>query len=105
MSPRVEDPWLVSDLTVHTARRDLQLSGDLWLLSFLPERSVSFKTAVAGLTMAEIVAATGDSAWQPWGLAMIWPLLEQFAAALELDPLDAVIRVLQEDLPSDGGTR
>lgn len=98
------DGTLVSDRTRHSARRIGRIRRR-WQLSYLPERAVSQEKAIAGLKMAEMVAVWGDRLWSnPRGPFVrstdAWAQLDVQAAELDLDALDAVIRIEQATRPA-----
>ncbi|MBF6522838.1 hypothetical protein IU411_21420 [Nocardia farcinica] len=75
--------------------------GGVFRLSFVPERLVSAAQAVAGLQLAEIVAQWDQLLWvETPNTAMVWRLMAGQAQGLDLDVLDAVIRIEQSEWPT-----
>ncbi|NED95848.1 hypothetical protein G1H11_11050 [Phytoactinopolyspora alkaliphila] len=79
---------MTSDVTTHTATR-LDCDGDLWEVTWLPDRVLSRNEAITAVTFAETVASVpAESDLRP-GLP-VWPVLAAWAGELGLTPAAAV---------------
>ncbi|MFI5541551.1 hypothetical protein ACIA5H_34730 [Nocardia sp. NPDC051900] len=98
MAVRREGQWLTATRSDHVA---YEMSEGVFRLSFAPDRLVNGVQAVAGLTLAEIVAEWDQLLWvDSPNTAMVWKLLAGQARPLGLDVLDAVIRCMQSEWPT-----
>ncbi|AXK90047.1 hypothetical protein SAMN05421776_1309 [Nocardia farcinica] len=98
MAIKREGQWLTATRSAHVA---YEVSEGVFRLSFVPERLVSAAQAVAGLQLAEIVAQWDQLLWvETPNTAMVWRLMAGQAQGLDLDVLDAVIRIEQSEWPT-----
>ncbi|WP_067470817.1 hypothetical protein [Nocardia amamiensis] len=98
MAIQREGQWLTASRSDHVA---CEVSEGVFRLSFAPDLLVNGVQAVAGLTLAEIVAEWDQLLWvDSPNTAMVWKLLAGQARPLGLDVLDAVIRCMQSEWPT-----
>ena len=91
MALTITDERMTSDQTCHRARHSPYAAADgqgAWIVSWLPLRLLDRIQATTAMTLAELVAThelPGESQW--------WPVLNAWAAELQLTGADAVRRV------------
>lgn len=87
MSVRISAAAMVSDTTRHRADRYAHQGPAGWVVSWLPDRRLSYDQAVTAMVLAEVVATEELDCGN-----RMWPHLDRWAAELGLSGPDAVVR-------------
>lgn len=83
MGATITETLMTSTDTRHTARWSADAAADghgAWIVSWLPQRLLTRNQAITAMTLAEAVADLSGN----------WPLIEDWAAELHVDPQRAV---------------